>query len=83
LRTRDHEYSIAWSAGVPSLTLAVSSFKGQSTSIEFGGAYAFTETLVPGQVYKYKFNTNELKKPIQDILAACGWTYKGVAFGKL
>jgi hypothetical protein len=82
LRTQDHEYSISWSAGIPSLSLAVSSFKGQSTSIEFGVGYAFTENLAPGQVYQYKFNTNELKKPIQEVLAACGWTYKGVVFGK-
>ena len=83
LRAQDHEYSLSWSAGVPSLTLAVSSFKGQSTSIEFGTGFAFTENLAPGQVYKYKFNTNELKKPIQEVLAACGWTYKGISFGKL
>jgi hypothetical protein len=83
LRAQDHEYTVAWSAGVPKLALAVSSFKGQSTSIQFGTGYAFTETLAPGQVYKYKFNTNELKKPIQDTAAACGWTYKGIAFGKL
>jgi hypothetical protein len=83
LRAQDHEYSVAWSAGVPSLSLAVSSFKGQSTSIEFGAGYGFTENLAPGQVYKYKFNTNELKKPIQEALTACGWSYKGVAFGKL
>jgi hypothetical protein len=83
LRAQDHEYSIAWRAGVPSLSLAVSSFKGQQVSVQFGSAFAFTETLSPGQVYKYKFNTNELKKPIQDTSAACGWSYKGIAFGKL
>jgi hypothetical protein len=53
------------------------------TSVEFGTAYAFTETLAPGQVYHYRFNTNELKKPIQDTLSECGWNYKSVAFGKL
>jgi hypothetical protein len=83
LRAQDHEYSIAWRAGVPSLSLAVSSFKGQQVSVQFGSAYAFTEALSPGQVYKYKFNTNELKKPIQDTAATCGWSYKGIAFGKL
>jgi hypothetical protein len=83
LRAQDHEYSVAWRAGVPSLSLAVSSFKGQMTSVEFGSAYGFTETLAAGQVYKYKFNTNELKKPIQEVAMACGWAYKGVAFGKL
>jgi hypothetical protein len=83
LRAQDHEYTLSWRAGVPELSLAVSSFKGQSTSIQFGSAYAFTETLAPGQVYQYRFNTNELKKPIQDTAAASGWSYKGVAFGKL
>jgi hypothetical protein len=53
------------------------------TSAEFGAGYAFTETLGPGQVYKYRFNTNEIKKPIQEVTAACGWRYKGIAFGKL
>jgi hypothetical protein len=83
IRAQDHEYSIQWSAGVPRLTMAVSSFKGQMTSVEFGTAYAFTETLAPGQVYNYRFNTNELKKPIQEMAASCGWSYKGISFGKL
>ena len=83
LRGQDHEYTLEWRAGVPSLTLAVSSFKGQMTSVEFGAAYAFTEELAPGQVYKYRFNTNELKKPIQETVQACGWSYKGITFGKL
>ncbi len=81
--TKDHEYTIEWRAGVPSLSLAVSSFQGQSSSVEFGTAYAFTEELKPGQVYKYRFSTNEIKKPIKEAVAACGWAYKGVAFGKL
>jgi hypothetical protein len=83
VRAQDHEYTVQWAAGVPSLKLAASSFKGQTNSVEFGAAYAFTETLAPGQVYKYKFNTGELKKPLQEAAAACGWSYKGVSFGKL
>lgn len=83
LRTKDDEYTVEWKAGVPSLSISVQKFQGQITSVEFGAAYAFTEELTPGQVYKYRFNTNEIKKPIQDAVAACGWTYKGVAFGKL
>ena len=83
VRAMDREYTLQWRAGVPSLSVEASFFKGQKSSISFGTGYAFTETLAPGQVYKYKFNTNELKKPIQETVAACGWTYKGVAFGKL
>jgi hypothetical protein len=83
VRAMDREYTLQWRAGVPSLSVEASFFKGQKSSISFGTGYAFTETLAPGQVYKYKFNTNELKKPIQEAIAACDWTYKGVAFGKL
>jgi hypothetical protein len=43
----------------------------------------YTETLGPGQVIKYKFSTNEIKKPIQEAIASCGWRYKAVAFGNL
>jgi hypothetical protein len=83
VRTKDEEFTVQWRAGVPTLSLAVSKFQGQMTSVEFGAAYAFTEQLAPGQVYNYRFNTNEIKKPVQEAVAACGWSYKGVAFGKL
>jgi len=83
VRAKDEEYTVEWKVGVPSLSMSVSKFKGQTTSIEFGTAYAFTEELKPGQVYKYRFSTNEIKKPIQETVAECGWTYKGVVFGKL
>jgi len=83
VRTMDEELNVSWRAGVPSFSAQASFFRGQKTSFSFGTGYAFTENLAPGQVYKYKFNTNELKKPIQDAIAACGWTCKGVTFGKL
>ena len=83
VRAKDEEYTVQWKAGIPSLSASVSKFQGQTTSIEFGTGYAFTEDLKPGQVYKYRFSTNEIKKPIQEVVTACGWEYKGVAFGKL
>jgi len=83
VRGKDEEFTVEWRAGVPSLSLAASKFQGQMTSVEFGAAYAFTEELEPGVVYKYRFNTSEIKKPIQEAVASCGWDYKGVAFGKL
>ena len=83
VRAKDEEFTVEWRAGVPSLSFSASKFQGQTTSIEFGAAYAFTEELKPGVVYKYRFNTSEIKKPIQGAVTACGWDYKGVAFGKL
>jgi hypothetical protein len=83
VRVVDHEYSVSWEAGVPGLKLAASASRGQVQSFEFGRGYAFTETLAPGQVYNYRFDTGEIKKPIQEAVTGCGWTYKGVTFGKL
>ena len=83
VRGKDEEFTIAWRAGVPSLSISATKFQGQMTSVEFGAAYAFTEELKPGVVYNYRFSTNEIKKPIQEAVTACGWAYKGVAFGKL
>jgi hypothetical protein len=34
-------------------------------------------------VYHYRFDTREIKQPIQDVVTSCGWIYKGVAFGAL
>lgn len=83
VRAMDREYTVSWTAGAPTLSVVVSTFRGQTQSVEFGTGYAFTEELAPGQVYKYRFSTKEIKKPIQEAVTACGWTYKGVAFGKL
>jgi hypothetical protein len=83
VRTKDHEYSLSWSAGVPRLEASMERFSGQKKSFQFGTAYAFTEELRPGEVYRYRFSTGELKGPIQDAVTACGWTWKGVAFGGL
>lgn len=82
VRAQDREYEVAWRAGVPALSLAATAFRGQKQSIEFGSGYAFTETLAPGQVFNYRFATKELKQPLQEAVTRCGWTYRGVAFGK-
>ncbi len=83
VRAMDEEFAVEWRAGVPNLTLAVSGFKGQKNEVSFGTAYAFTEELEFGQVYNYRFNSSELKTPLQEAVLAKGWTWRGVAFGKL
>ena len=83
VRAVDQEWSVEWRAGVPSLALAAEAFRGQKAEISFGTAYAFTEKGEFGRVYNYKFSTGELKPPLQDAVTAAGWTWRGVAFGKL
>ena len=50
VRAVDREYTVEWTLSVPTLSLSVEAFRGQKQAIEFGAAYAFTETLAPGQV---------------------------------
>ena len=83
VRAVDQEFSVEWRAGVPNLSVVAEKFRGQQTSVEFGKGYAFTEELRPGEVYNYKFQTGEIKHPLQDAVTAAGWTWRGVAFGKL
>ena len=83
VRAMDREITIEWRAGVPAVSFAVSAFKGQQQSVEFGKAWGFTEKLTTGEIYNYRFSTKELKQPIQTAVTESGWTYKGVAFGKL
>ena len=73
-----HELEVEWAAGVPKLSMKASGFRGQKQEISFGAGYGFTEEAGPGQVYKYRFNTNELKKPLQEAATSNGWSYKGV-----
>lgn len=82
VRAQDREYEISWRAGVPSLSIAASGFKGQSASVEYGASYGFKEDLSLGQQYEYFFKTSEIKRPLQEAVVACGWVYKGVVFGK-
>jgi hypothetical protein len=82
VRAQDREYEVEWRAGVPSLSIAASGFKGQSTSIQYGASYGFKEDLSIGQQYEYFFKTSEIKKPVQEAVVACGWVYKGIVFGK-
>ena len=83
VRAVDQEWTVEWRAGVPSLALSAEAFRGQKIEFSAGTAYAFTEQGQYGQVYNYRFSTVELKTPLQAIVTASGWTWRGVAFGKL
>jgi hypothetical protein len=83
VRSVDQEWSVEWRAGIPRMNLAASAFRGQQTSIEFGKAYGFTEKGTLGEIYNYRFATKELKDPLQKAVAAQGWRWRPVAFGKL
>lgn len=81
IRAQDREYEVEWRAGVPTLSIAARGFKGQKWSTEYEASYGITEDFSIGVQYKYFFKTAEIKKPIQEVVVASGWTYKGIVFG--
>jgi len=83
VRATDQEWSVEWRAGIPEMSLAASGFRGQSWEMSFESVHAFREDGSWGEVYSYRFNTGEIKGPLQKAAAEGGWGWKGVAFGKL
>lgn len=83
VRAKDDELDVAWEAGGPKLSYSRNRSIGQNTSIQLGSRYGFTEELRPGEIHTYRFSTGEIKNPIRHVVTESGWTYKGVAFGRL
>ena len=83
VRASDREYQASWGVDGFKLSASVSGFRGQKQTVSFGGPTFFTERLPSGETIAYHFATREIKKPLQDAVTSSGWTYKGVAFGKL
>ena len=84
VRSTDRDFTVEWRAGVPSLSFSAEGFRGQKIEMSFGTGYAFREDdLRFGKVYDYRFQTRELKSPLQEVAAIHGWTWRPVAFGRL
>ena len=84
VRAVDQEWTVEWRAGVPELSLAGSAFRGQKWEKSYEAVYAFREEdLSWGRIYEYRFDTDEMKKPLRAAAREAGWGWRGVAFGKL
>lgn len=83
VRTKDQQWEVTWQAGVPTLSLSAQTQKGQIKEVSWGQGFAFTEQGQYGEVYSYKFDTGEIKPPLQEAVTSSGWTWKGVVFGDL
>ncbi|WP_210530014.1 hypothetical protein [Rubellimicrobium arenae] len=84
VRNVQRDFSVEWRAGLPHLAFASEAFRGQSIELSFGAGVAFREDdLRLGKVYEYRFQTRELKSPLQELTARHGWTWRPLAFGRL
>ena len=84
VRSVMRDWTVEWRAGVPGLSLSAEAFRGQKVEMSFGKAFAFREEdLSLGKVYDWRFDTRALKGPLQETVAASGWAWRPVAFGRL
>ena len=83
VRSVDKDWTVSWTAGVPRLTATAEAFRGRKVEVSFERTYAFREDLSFGEVYEYRFNTQEFKGPVRDAVLAAGWGWRGVAFSRL
>lgn len=81
VRTKDELRSVEWSSGVPALGKSFQS--GQIYKKSSGRGFGFTEEGPFGKVYEYRFSSSELKTPLKEAVAGCGWRWHGIAFGKV
>lgn len=84
VRSVDRVFDVEWRAGVPSLSFSAEAFRGQKVEVSWGKGWAFREEdLAFGKVYDWRFDTREIKGPLQDAVTSGGWSWRPVAFGRL
>ena len=84
VRNLQRDFTVEWRAGVPDLSFSAEAFRGQKVELSWGTGFAFREEdLRFGKVYEYRFRTSELVRPLQEVAAIHGWTWRPVAFGRL
>jgi len=78
VRALDKDYTVSWTAGVPALSVGGGYFQGQKKEFRLERKFGLKNDFKFGEIYHYRFSTNEMKKPIQALVAKLGWKYKKV-----
>jgi len=78
VRALERMGEVKWKAGVPTVSFSASGFQGRTiVAKEFGGGFAFKapHPLSFGKVYEYRFDANDIKQPLIEIITGSGWSY--------
>lgn len=78
----DWTWDMKWSGGLPSFSFSSKGSRGQQW--EYRRAIRpFYETTSTGERIAYRFTSSEIKKPLQAVVAAAGWTWRSRFAGRL
>jgi hypothetical protein len=83
VRALDQQYEVTWVGGTPKLAAVAEAQRGQVRTVEKrwtlgrgeGGGLEATED--------FRFDSSDLKNPLQDTVLGAGWTWRGVITGNL
>ena len=78
VRALEEMGELSWKEGVPSVSFSAEFFRGRTLGQkEFGTAYAFKDKSPGsfGKVYEYRFDVNDVKGPLIEVVTSSGWSY--------
>ncbi|MDX3669897.1 hypothetical protein [Streptomyces europaeiscabiei] len=83
VRSLDQQYEVTWVGDTPRLAIAAEAQRGQVQTVSKrwtlgGGGDGGLEA-----TEAFRFDSSELKNPLQDTVLGAGWTWRGVITGKL
>lgn len=83
VRSLDRQYEVTWAGDTPRLVLAAEAHRGQVQTVSKRWTLGGGEEHGPDATETFRFDTSDLKNPLQDTVLAAGWTWRGVVTGTL
>ncbi|MCX3061279.1 hypothetical protein [Streptomyces beihaiensis] len=82
VRAVDQEFDVTWSAGAPTLSVVARAQRGQVRTVSVRRTVGGDGTGAGG-TDSFRFDSDDLKRPLQETVLGSGWTWRGVILGKL
>ncbi|MER5757945.1 hypothetical protein [Streptomyces sp. NPDC002082] len=83
VRSVDRQFEVTWLGGTPRLALSAEAARGQVTTVSRRWKVERGDDGGLGATEVFRFDNSDLKDPLREAVLAAGWTWRGVAFGKL
>lgn len=83
VRSVDQEYEVTWVGGTPRLAIAAETQRGQVQTVSKRWTLGATEDGGLEATETFRFDSSDLKDPLQGTVLGAGWTWRGVITGKL
>ncbi|WP_407835336.1 hypothetical protein ACE1OC_01115 [Streptomyces sp. DSM 116496] len=83
VRSVDRQFDVTWLGDTPRLALSAEAARGQVTTVSRRWKVERDADGGLGATEVFRFDNSDLKDPLREAVLAAGWTWRGVAFGKL